>query len=246
MTAIDDLQDELATYRLLAIDMVLAAVNRLTDAQLRDPQAAYRALQEAFLEIVISFGEQAAQSAVDYLAFDRANARQLDTPPLIPDGLMLPDQIEGALQWALRPLAEGDLERVESQLSGATQRLVWQAGRDTIADNIARAGTRFARVPQADACAFCLMLGSRGAVYITEQTARFTTGRSTASSGRPAGERYHDNCRCLPREIRDDNEDELPDITTRLETVWGDSRASNLTQFAAYLRENPFAEGVRY
>jgi hypothetical protein len=246
MTAIDDLQENLNALRLLAIDMVLAAVNNLSNAQMLDPRAAYDALREVFLEIVIRFGEQAAQEAVDYLALDRATARGFDAPPIIPDELILPEQVEGALQWALRPLAERDLERVESQLSGATQRLVWQASRDTITDNIARAGTRFARVPRPDACAFCLMLGSRGAVYISEATAELTTGRSTARSGRPAGLSYHDNCRCLPREVREDNEDQLPDITQRLESVWADSGASSLSQFAEYLRENPFAEGVRY
>jgi hypothetical protein len=246
MAAIDELQENLDALRLLAIDMVLASVNNLADAQLLNPRVAYDALREVFLEIVIRFGEQAAQEAVDYLAFDRANVRGFDEPPIIPDDLITPDQVEGALQWAIRPLADGDIERVETQLSGATQRLVWQASRDTIADNIQRAGTRFARVPKADACAFCLMLGSRGAVYISQATAELTTGRSTARSGRPAGLSYHDNCRCLPREVRDDNEDELPDITKRLETVWADSGASSLSQFAEYLRENPFADGVRY
>lgn len=43
--------------------------------------------------------------------------------------------------------------------------------------------TRYRRVPEARACAFCLMLASRGAVYLTESTAG-------------AGRKFHSHCRC--------------------------------------------------
>lgn len=43
--------------------------------------------------------------------------------------------------------------------------------------------TRYRRVPEARACQFCLMLASRGAVYLTETTAG-------------AGRKFHSNCRC--------------------------------------------------
>jgi hypothetical protein len=43
--------------------------------------------------------------------------------------------------------------------------------------------TRYRRVPEARACRFCLMLASRGAVYLTETTAG-------------AGRKFHANCRC--------------------------------------------------
>jgi hypothetical protein len=43
--------------------------------------------------------------------------------------------------------------------------------------------TRYRRVPEARACSFCLMLASRGAVYLTEATAG-------------AGRKFHSHCRC--------------------------------------------------
>lgn len=51
-----------------------------------------------------------------------------------------------------------------------------------------KAGTAYARVPEPGACAFCLMLGSRGAVY-DHETVLGEVGR------------YHDNCRCLAIEV---------------------------------------------
>lgn len=45
---------------------------------------------------------------------------------------------------------------------------------------------RYRRVPSPGACSFCLMLASQGAVYHSEQSARFAGD----------GERFHTNCRC--------------------------------------------------
>ena len=46
-------------------------------------------------------------------------------------------------------------------------------------------GIRWARVPDAGACDFCMMLATRGAVYLTRESAVGKGG-------------YHSNCRCLP------------------------------------------------
>lgn len=56
---------------------------------------------------------------------------------------------------------------------------------------VLKAGTAYARVPEPGACAFCLMLGSRGAAYTSDSV---------------FGElgRYHDNCRCLGIEVKTD------------------------------------------
>ena len=49
------------------------------------------------------------------------------------------------------------------------------------------AGGRWARVPVGDTCAWCLMLASQGAWYLSEKSA-VTTGN---------GEHYHDGCNCV-------------------------------------------------
>jgi hypothetical protein len=56
------------------------------------------------------------------------------------------------------------------------------SGNDRFADEIG-----YARVPNAGACAFCIMLASRGFVYRSEYTA--TTSKRT-------GDRYHEHCTC--------------------------------------------------
>lgn len=243
MPGVQEMQRELELIRLLAIDALLGAI---AGADMSDRRSAIATLEEAFSAIVRAFGEQAAEAAVRYLEIDREAAGAHQNLAIVPSFTIPDEQLRATLEWAVRPLDNGLIEQVESQLSGATQRYVSKGARDTISDNIQRAGTRFARVPRADACAFCLMLGSRGAVYLTQFTATRTTGRSTAASGRPAGLDYHDNCRCDPIEIRDDNEDELPEITGQLEQLWADSGARSLQEFTTYLRDNPFAEGVRY
>lgn len=48
------------------------------------------------------------------------------------------------------------------------------------------AGGKWARVPVGDTCAWCLMLASQGAWYLTEESAISAHGR-----------RYHDNCNCI-------------------------------------------------
>jgi len=66
---------------------------------------------------------------------------------------------------------------------------------------VLKAGTRYARVPEPGACAFCLMLGSRGAAYTSDSV---------------FGElgRYHDNCRCLGIEVKTDAD--LPQLNRDL------------------------------
>lgn len=243
MPGLQQMQQELEILRLLAIDAVLRVVG---NADLSTPQAAVRALEETWRAIIRAYGEQAAESAIRYLELDREAAGVHQNLAIVPNYTINDVQLRRTLEWAVRPLENGLIEQVESQLSGAAQRYVSQGARDTIYEATRGAGTQYARVPRPDACAFCLMLGSRGAVYASEFTATRTTGRSTARSGRPAGEKYHDNCRCDPMEIREDNAHELPEINTQLAQLWADSKARSLRQFTDYLRENPFAEGVRY
>jgi len=92
----------------------------------------------------------------------------------------------GALQISVRwALSGGNSETGLSMLLGNTQRSVYSAARDTFVHNASREqGARFGREYNGDGkCDFCPMLASRGAVYLTAESA----GEST---------QFHDNCHC--------------------------------------------------
>jgi len=233
MAPVDDLQQELSAIRLLAIQYML---NAIEDADMSAPDRAARSLTQAFADIIQAFGEQAAMSAARYLELDRQVAG-VNLPSVVPADTVPVEQIERSLNWALRPLDAGDLRRAEQQMAGSLQRLVEQPARETVWDATVAAKTRYARVPRgADPCPFCLMLASRGGVYSADSVIT-TTGRSTGSSGRPEGLAFHDNCHCVPMEIRQD--DDVPGVTQQLQNLWAE-HGGTLAGWTAYLKENPF------
>lgn len=92
--------------------------------------------------------------------------------------------------WSAEVLAEPVTEAgssaiadAKARLAAASERLVLDAGRDTIVSNVQadRRAKGWARIPEPGACSFCLMLSTRGAVYRSEASASFES---------------HDNCRC--------------------------------------------------
>ena len=93
-------------------------------------------------------------------------------------------QIRSTVGWATRDMwvADPPVDQALKDLTGATEQLVLDQGRDTIigATNTDRKAKGWARIPEPDACAFCAMLSTRGAVY-KEDTVGF---------------KAHNNCRC--------------------------------------------------
>lgn len=81
---------------------------------------------------------------------------------------------------------------VQATFNGLMQNLINDSIRQTGEANLWRdyergiAGGRWARVTVGDTCAWCLMLASQGAWYLSEQSAL----------GREAGH-YHDDCNCI-------------------------------------------------
>jgi hypothetical protein len=69
-------------------------------------------------------------------------------------------------------------------LKDATDRLVFSASQDTVADNALREEVRFARHAQPDACSFCRLLATRGLIYHTRESAEAAT-------------KSHDVCHCV-------------------------------------------------
>lgn len=73
-----------------------------------------------------------------------------------------------------------------------------QPGRSTVAVSAGRNRMRYARAPEAGACAWCLMLASRGAVYYSS--------KSAGDTGRGVGDDFHDDCNCVIEAAEDDSE----------------------------------------
>jgi len=78
--------------------------------------------------------------------------------------------------------------------------------RQSVADIATRKGSTgfegWRRVATANACEFCLMLATRGAVYTSKQTAK------TVQEGKRKGMLYHDHCHCRAEAITDPGEAE--------------------------------------
>lgn len=80
---------------------------------------------------------------------------------------------------------KADETAVRGMLANAVESAVSQRSRDTVKANVAdqpRALRRYARVTTGDACAFCVLMASQGAVYTSESA---------------ASDDYHDNCTCV-------------------------------------------------
>lgn len=155
-------------------------------------------MSEVLMAAADKYGPAAGAIAADYYDELRvsAGADGRFTPMVAP----LPDQgrFESLARWGAAPLfgANPDPTKALSLMGGGLSRVVQNVGRDTIAEAVASdpAGPRYARHASANACAFCAMLATRGAVYSSAANAGSATeGRDTAQA---LGDRYHDDCHC--------------------------------------------------
>lgn len=139
---------------------------------------------------------RAENVALNYLATQRAGTPLEAVIPVVPefpvDELLDHDIARAVNAWKKHGPGEKFTAKIESITHGA----VMSRGRSVIRYNAAKAGVRVARVPEAGACFFCLMLASRGPAY---------TSTAAALYGRD-GDKYHDHCRCSVVEARVNND----------------------------------------
>lgn len=107
-----------------------------------------------------------------------------------------------------------------TDVAGAASRHVLNGGRQMLVEAVAKdeTATHYARVTDANPCAFCAMLASRGAVYRRKETAL----RTTARAQRGPGHQYHDHCACTV-EPAWDRDAPLPERSAEFEKLWADS-----------------------
>ena len=151
------------------------------------------ALLDFFPELVTVYGDSAALLGADFydeLRAVPASAARFTATLALPPNI---EQAQAGARWALGPLFQSvpDPIQVLANLGGVAQRLVLQAGRDTISGAAFRDPVRtgYARVPVGVTCRWCIMLASRGAIY-----------SDAAAAG--DGNRYHGDCDCVPTPIR--------------------------------------------
>lgn len=187
---------EAAAYRDAQRDVVALAHAELAawwkGLDVSDPRAAVAALEAFTPELVAAYGDMAATVAADWYDQLREQAKvsgayRAGLADTVPVG-----QAQATARWAAGPLfaQDPDAARALNLLAGAVQRLVQQSGRDTLFRNAQGdpSKPRWARVPHGKTCAWCRMLASRGAVYL-----------SAKSAGR--WNRWHDRCDCQPTPV---------------------------------------------
>lgn len=189
--------------------------------------------------IVDKYGNLAASSALIAVENSRRAAdlwEELPTPEIA--GPVPEQQVKKSLAWAAGSASVEDVRSLALVLTGPLGRLVQQRARQTVWNAAASSGgkARYARLPEPGACAFCLMLASRGAVY-TSQTVlstgeprpgparqthfrnrQATAGHTYTTGRRPEGLKFHDNCRCIS--IESYSRADLPQVVQDLEDEW--------------------------
>ncbi|MBF6189433.1 VG15 protein [Nocardia farcinica] len=229
--------------------LILSQIGRIAEQDLATlwaraaalPSAEFRAyMVEAFPALVEPFAAAAAEAAAAWYDDTPSTTLYVPEPGPLPVALALQE----SATWALG--ADG-IEGL-SRLQGTTQRAVFDAARDTVLHNIeSEPGARWARHASANACAFCAMMATRGAVYTSKAAAESVVGRGKEMSlqerriraaggsridGRMAaggvkarGEqklktKYHDHCHCIAVEVRPGQSYEPPDYVREWEKAY--------------------------
>lgn len=118
-----------------------------------------------------------------------------------PADLIPVDQLAISGRWAM---LQAD---PVTALQGTATRSVFTSSRDTVVTNTERERVRWARHASANACGFCRLLATRGAVYHSEASAR----------------KGHDHCHCLAVPDRD-GKYEPPSYVARWERDYNQAR----------------------
>lgn len=118
------------------------------------------------------------------------------------------------------PGEERLLQELNRRLTAGLSRHARSASRDLVTATARANGTRWARqLSGAENCGFCAMLASRGAVYGSDQRARFTA---------------HDNCDCTATIVAGDHYEGV-DQAAALRELWQES--AGLADFTKRFRE---------
>lgn len=194
------------------------------------------ALEEFMPRLVRQYGEIAATVAADFFDGLRDAAEVQGAFTAVMADPVDPEAARAGTRWALGPLFAPVPNAVAAlgRLEQVADRMALQPGRDTIvrSTSLDPAKPQWARVPVGPTCAFCLVLASRGAVYLTEESA----GQHR---------KYHAECNCTATPIW--SEDDLPDgydPDALYETYLAASDAANTSRMKPVAAELRAREGI--
>lgn len=134
---------------------------------------------------------------------------------------------------------DGSWRTMRVTIGGAATRLALSGERDMVIDSIFRRPqvVGYRRVTDGSPCAFCAMLASRGAVYLSRERAEQVVGRGGFARGtRAIGESYHDSCNCTTEPLYD-TEEEPPEVD-ELFTQWREG-GSTVRSFRRHWDSSP-------
>ena len=182
MSILTDKRRYLDQTTTLAIAQTVEITNLLRDRPI--PELAFQ-LRRTMPAVSDSFANVASVISAETYNQSRTLAKPPSTYKATPTKANTIDGMQAAIGFGMAQLTRGaEYEVFQSTLAGSVQRLVLDGDRETIEFNIATDpdGTRYERVAQPDACAFCLTMA---AVATTEKNIR-----SNYFEG------YHNYCRC--------------------------------------------------
>lgn len=169
----------------------------------------------------LSYYDQFRRTEIGEPLTNRGNYRSLVTvePAAIKTSLLVtgPIGVKSRIGKGINPQVAKAKALVD--VSGAASRHVLNGGRQLITEAVTKdkVALGFIRVTDADPCAFCAMLASRGPVY---------KSRESAGTRRVAGEnelhRYHDHCACQVEAVYS-TDAEWPGRGREFEQLWNDS-----------------------
>lgn len=204
------------------------------DVRGASPETVRNVFLDAMPQIVGTYGAASAEVAAEYFEqLTGYSAEPADGPN--------DDQVQAQTRYRAGGLWTPSPEDALGGFLVDTDKFVKAFGRNTIYENGDRRGVRYARIPSGGkTCAFCMVLASRDAVYLTRQSAG------------GFGNEYHGDCDCQVTPVRDRSD--LPDgyDTDELYAVYqnaaDEAGSGDLKDIVATARrQNPsmFTDGVR-
>ena len=181
----------------------------------REKAALIEYLTPNLLALIEAGHEEASTLALEQLNWQRAGVE-------LPTELAAKPKYE-AIEESIRFLVVArDAAVLREAIWGMVDRHIQNGHNETILLSSLAAGNGYARQPEPGACAFCLMLASRGAVYASAEHASRVGAPGVVMRGfAKKGDRFHDNCKCRAVEVSDG--DGLPPQAVELRKLWIDT-----------------------